>query len=189
LPKSRPLKIIDLTGKKNIEEMISGDQFLFEKINQFALKWLWLDTLFIFFAQYFEYVLIFFLFLFLLKNFKKYLPMIFQAFLAAILARGIIAEIIRYFLPRSRPFVEKSVNLLINYPSTEPSFPSGHAVFYFAIATIVYLHNKKAGLGFFIGSFLITISRVFSGIHWPLDILAGAIIGIFSGYLIYRLFK
>jgi len=178
------------------------DLFAFNKINSFAGKFFWLDTLGIFFAKYFEYFLIFFLLLFLVKNYKpvalllvitsqlnkKYWPMVIQAFTAAILSRFVIVEIIRYFLPRSRPFVDNLVNLLINYPK-EPSFPSGHAAFYFAISTVVYFYNKKAGLLFFLASLLIVISRVFIGIHWPSDILVGALIGIFSGLLIILAFR
>jgi undecaprenyl-diphosphatase len=165
----------------------SLDFYLFHQLNQFALKNLWLDTLFIFFAQYFEYILLFILLLFLVRSYKKYWPMVILALFAAILARFGIAEMIRYLLPRFRPFVENSVNLLINYPVGEPSFPSGHTSFYFALATVIYFYNKKAGVGFFLASFLISVSRVISGIHWPLDILIGAFVGIFSGMVIIAL--
>lgn len=167
----------------------SLDFYIFHQLNQFALKKLWLDTLFIFFAQYFEYILLFILLLFLVRNCKKYWPMVFLAFFAAFLARFGVTEIIRYLLPRFRPFVENSVNLLINYPVGEPSFPSGHASFYFALSTVIYFYNKKAGIGFFLASFLIAISRVICGIHWPLDILIGALVGIFSGMLINLLYQ
>ena len=163
------------------------DFFLFQQINSFSGKWLWLDTLSIYFAEHFEHVLWFILFLFLLKNFKKYWPMIIQAFGAAILAKLVIVNFIRWLWPRPRPFVENSVNLLIAHNAA--SFPSGHAAFYFAISTVVYRYNKKAGIGFFLASFLISISRVICGIHWPSDILAGAVIGILSGYVITLFFR
>ena len=76
------------------------DYFVFNLINSLAGKFFWLDIVAIFFAKYFEYILIFCLFLFLIKNFRKYWLMVVQAFLAAILARFFIVEIIRYFLPR-----------------------------------------------------------------------------------------
>lgn len=177
------------------------DLFIFQQINQFAFKYLWLDTLAIFFAKYFGYILVLFLLVFLLKNFKKYWQMVVQAFLAATLVRFVIVEIIRYFLPRVRPFalpsfdeqnlggfVENSINLLINH-SQEASFPSGHASFFFAVSTVVYLYNKKAGLLFFIASFLISISRIFIGIHWPSDILTGAIVGVLSAFFITLSFR
>lgn len=162
------------------------DFYLFANLNQFAGKWIYLDALAIFFAKYFEYVLILFLLLFLLKNFRKYRPMIIQAFGAAILARFVVVNIIRWLWYRPRPFVENHITLLID-KLNQASFPSGHAAFYFAISIIVYSYNKKAGTLFFIASFLISISRVFVGVHWPLDILAGAIVGIFSGWLIMKI--
>ena len=165
------------------------DLYLFNQINGLAEKSACLDSAAIFFARYFEYFLIFCLFLFLIKNAKKYWPMVVKSFSAAVLARLVIVNVIRWFWPRPRPFVENHINLLFSYNPAEPSFPSGHAAFYFAIATIVYFYNKKAGTLFFIASFLISFARVFSGIHWPSDILAGALVGIFSGWLINKIFK
>ena len=176
----------------------SLDIRIFNGVNGLAGKWIWLDTLGIFFAEYFEYILIFCLFLFLAKNFKKYWQMIEQAILAGIISRLVFTEIIRWLAPKPRPFVENQISQLINHAST-PAFPSGHAAFYFAIAAVVFLYYKKvyppskfwwgAGFLFFLASFLICFGRVFCGIHWPLDILAGAIVGIFSGWLIVKIFK
>ena len=120
------------------------DLYLFNLINQFALKWLWLDTLGIFFADYFEYVLVGYLFLFLAVAFRKYLKMVIRAFLSAILARFVIVNFIRWLWQRPRPFIDNHVNLLLTHNSS--SFPSGHAAFFFALSTIVYLYNKKAGI-------------------------------------------
>ncbi len=160
------------------------DLSLFQLIHQFSGKSTCLDDTAIFFAKYFEYFLILFLLLFLVKSFKKYWPAVVQSFVAAVLARLVITNIIREAWFRARPFVELHFNPLFNYNSAESSFPSGHAAFYFAISTVVYSYNKKTGIGFFIASFLISIARIFSGIHWPSDIIAGAAIGIFSGWLV-----
>lgn len=163
------------------------DYFIFEKINNLAGKWRLLDTFAIFFAKYFNYFLIFLIFLFLFENFKKYWPIISKAVLAGILARLGFAEIIYFFWKRPRPFMVHKVNLLLSYPSN-PSFPSGHAAFYFAFSTIIYSYNKKAGFLFFLASFLISFSRILCGFHWPSDILGGAVIGIISGIIILKLF-
>ena len=163
--------------------MVDIDFFLFQQINGWAGQYHWLDSLGIFFADYFGYILVLCLFLFLVKSFKKYWPLVWQAITAGIVARLFFTEIIRWILPRHRPFVENDVHLLLDYIN-QSAFPSGHAAFYFAISTVVYFYNKKTGILFFGASFLICLSRVFCGIHWPLDILAGAIVGIFSGWLI-----
>lgn len=159
------------------------DFYIFHLINQFAGKWVCLDNLAIFFAKYFVYILVILVVIIFWKKWK----IISQSLLAAILARWGIVELIRFLWPRPRPFINHAVNLL--FPYIEPSFPSGHAAFTFALATVIYYCNKKAGILFFIAGFLISLSRVFAGIHWPSDILAGAIVGIFSGWLVVKLTK
>lgn len=167
---------------------MSLDLYLFGTINELAGKHLWLDTLGIFFAQYFEYVLIVSLAVFLLLNFRKYVFMVLESLFAAVLAKEIFVDIIRQLIPKTRPFVENQVNLLIEHPIT-PTFPSAHAAFYFALSTIIFFYNKKAGLLFLISAFLISIARVFAGVHWPLDIFIGALIGIISALIVSKVAK
>ena len=167
---------------------MSIDSYIFYQFNQWALKWQWLDALAIFFAEYFGYLLLFSLLIFLLIYWKRHWLMVVRIFLSAIFARFIIVEIIRFFWYRPRPFVGNSVNLLLDH-SANGSFPSGHAAFYFAFATVVFFCNKKIGTLLFLFAFLISVFRVFAGIHWPSDILAGALIGIFSGWLVNKISK
>lgn len=162
------------------------DLLIFTKLNQFAGKNGFIDKAAVFFAEYFGYFLVFILLLALIKNFKKFWPMVFQALLSAIVARFVIVEIIHQIFFRSRPFVDYDVFLIFQHPATS-SFPSGHAAFFFALSAIVYFYNKKAGSLFLIASFLIAISRVFSGVHWPFDILGGMLIGIITAWLIHRI--
>ena len=163
------------------------DHLIFQQINNLALKNLYLDEVAIFCANFLGYILIGVLFIFLIRNFKKYYKIVIQAFISGIFARFIIVEIIRFIWNRPRPFISNSVNLLINH-SPSASFPSGHATFFFALSTLIYLYNKKTGILFLIASFLISISRVFCGIHWPFDILAGALVGILSALIIKKIF-
>src|SRR3989344_1356855 len=165
------------------------DYFLFQKINNLAGQWAYLDTLGIFFARYSGYALILILLLFSVRNYRKYWPMVVGAFSAAIVSRFIITEIIRFFWPRLRPFVENQANLIISQSSTEPSFPSGHASFYFTISAVVYFYNKKLGIIFFAVSVFMGLARIFVGVHWPSDILFGVLVGILSGCLAVRIFK
>ena len=114
--------------------------------------------------------------------------MVLLAFVAAGLARFGIVELIRWFKPRFRPFNMPDINLLVSKVN-ESSFPSGHASFFFALATVVFLNNKKAGIWFYIFAVLISIARVFVGVHWPSDVLAGALVGIITGWLVNWVFK
>jgi undecaprenyl-diphosphatase len=162
------------------------DLYLFHLINQFALKWVWLDVFGRFGAQYLGYILIIFLFFFLIFNFKKYRKTVVQTITAVVLARLIFVEIIRWLLPRPRPFLSLAdVNLLIKH-SASSAFPSGHAAFFFALSAVVYLYNKKIGIWFLAGAFLISLARVFVGVHWPSDVLVGGLVGIFSAWLVFR---
>lgn len=161
---------------------------IFERVNGLAGKYLWLDVSAIFFGKYFGYFLILLLISFLIKNSKKYSPMVLQAFFGAVLAKEIFVDILHQILKKPRPFVDNQIYLLIEHETT-PAFPSAHAAFYFAMATVVYLHDKKIGLPFFLASFLIVLGRVLSGVHWPSDIIAGSLIGIFSALLVNRAAK
>jgi len=159
---------------------------VFQQINNLALKDLYLDEVAIFCAQYLGYILVGVLFVFLLKDFRKYCRVAAEALVSVILARLVIVEIVRFIWPQSRPFVANQVNLLLPHvPSA--SFPSGHAAFFFALSTLIYFSNKKAGILLLSASFLIGISRIFCGLHWPTDILGGALVGIFSALVIKKI--
>ena len=165
------------------------DLYIFNIINGFAGRWPGVDFIGIFFGKYFEYILLVGLVIALLKNFKKYWRMVVEALVAGVFVRFALVEIIRRVYFRPRPFVYHHVNLLIPYSAEEASFPSGHASFYFALSTIIYGYNKKAGILFYIGSFLIVLGRVFVGIHYPADILGGAVLGVVMGLILNKLFK
>jgi len=169
---------------------MSLDLYFFNFINQFAGRWQWLDWVVIFFAEYFGYFLLFCFIWFLLKDFKKYWRIVTETLTAAVLVRFVLAELIRVFWFQPRPFVSHQVNLLLpNYNPNESSFPSGHASFYFTLSTVIYCYSKKAGILFYLVSFLISFARVFAGVHWPSDIVAGAFFGIIMGLVLSKLFK
>lgn len=146
-----------------------------------------LDDVIVFLASYLAYGLLALLLVFVFLSsysWRERTEVLLVAGVSALVARFGIAELIRLFYHRPRPFTDLPVDQLLT--STAWSFPSGHATFFFALATAVYLYNKKWGIGFFVAVTLMTVSRVIAGIHYPLDILGGALIGIIVAYGAFR---
>lgn len=182
------------------------DQIIFQVINGLAHKWWLLDWLGIFLASYLNYFLILIAIFLLIKerNWRWRIYFFCLSGLSVILARGIITEIIRFFYYRPRPFLVLQIQPLVNHDITA-SFPSGHATAYFALALAIFYFlqrvpaegeafpgqqdkfNQKLGWWCLGMALLIGFGRIFVGLHWPLDILVGAVIGLGSAFLIKKL--
>jgi len=109
-------------------------------------------------------------------------------FFTAILAWG-ASRAIKYFYPLTRPFeVFDSVKLLFSHGGGD-SFPSGHATFFAALATALFAYHKRLGMIYALGALLIGISRIIAGVHFPVDILAGYILGGVIGLTVYKFFN
>jgi membrane-associated phospholipid phosphatase len=79
--------------------------------------------------------------------------------------------------------LHRAFTLDSNTLETWSSFPSDHAVLFFAIATGVFLVHRRAGVCLFLyTTFFIALPRIFLGFHYPSDLLAG---GLFGGALAY----
>jgi len=102
--------------------------------------------------------------------------------LGVILARGILTEIFRFFYDRPRPYEALSFEPLLTNGSG--SFPSGHMALLFAIGTALFFTNRRWGIWFLALSFLTGLARIAAGVHWPTDILGGALFGILAAFLI-----
>lgn len=164
------------------------DFSLFQFINNLSGKWWLFDWLDIFFASYLGYLLVFVFLVLLLKekNWRQRIYFFSLASLSVILSRGLITEIVRFFYPRQRPFLTLGIEPLINHVNGN-SFPSGHAAAFFALALAVFYLNKKWGWRFLVAVLLMGLARIFVGVHWPSDILAGAVIGLISVIIIKNL--
>lgn len=98
--------------------------------------------------------------------------------LALLMGRGIIVPVARFLYPVARPFVTLNFTPLITHAADDPSFPSGHAVVLFTLAAALWPIHKRAGWYMIIGAAVNGAARVYVGVHWPSDIIVGAIIGI-----------
>jgi undecaprenyl-diphosphatase len=55
-----------------------------------------------------------------------------------------------------------------------------------ALAVSFFCFDKRIGATLFVGALIVSVARVAAGIHWPLDILAGAVIGAVVAFVITR---
>jgi undecaprenyl-diphosphatase len=107
---------------------------------------------------------------------------------AAVVAADVIADLtslgLRQLIGRPRPFLAHAdPSPLVNKPSTG-SFPSGHTATAFACATVIAWAWPKAAVPVFVLAALVGWSRVYVGVHYPLDVLGGALLGTLVGALV-----
>ncbi len=99
---------------------------------------------------------------------------------------------LKNLIGRLRPFeVEEGIKLLIKAPK-DPSFPSGHTLSSVTSATILFLNYKKRAIIFLVLAILIAFSRLYLYVHFPSDVIFGAILGVFIANLsawIYKKFQ
>ncbi|MBI5306255.1 phosphatase PAP2 family protein [Candidatus Wolfebacteria bacterium] len=163
--------------------------YLFNLIHDLSGRWWLSDFAAIFFAEYLGYFLILAAIILILKEKNIRSRIYFFSFIlfVSILSKGIIADIIKFFYHQPRPYALLDFKPLIEADGANMSFPSGHAAFFFALALPIFFLNRKAGYWFFGGAVLMGIARIFTGVHWPADILVGALIGLASGFLIKKI--
>lgn len=146
-----------------------------------------LDNIFLFLASHLPFLLVavFLILLYFSSSYSKRdkLRIFWVTTISALVARFGVTELIRLFYHRPRPFLTHQLHTL--FTDNEWSFPSGHATFFFAMVTAIYLYNKKWGVGFFIATLAVTISRIVVGVHYPSDILGGMVIGILVAYAVF----
>jgi undecaprenyl-diphosphatase len=90
---------------------------------------------------------------------------------------------------RPRPFTvlpSGSLNLLF-YRPTDSSFPSNLAAVSFAIAVTIFVRNKTYGSFLLALAAMSSFGRVYMGVHYPLDIVGGAVIGTISSFVSYAI--
>ncbi|MBI4363537.1 MAG: phosphatase PAP2 family protein [Candidatus Doudnabacteria bacterium] len=153
------------------------DQAIFQAVNGWIGKWVWLDAIGRFFGgDYFLYLFTAVIALLWLNQALR--QRVYLALGSALIARGLVVEIIKRLAARPRPF---------ELSDAGASFPSGHTTIYFVFAFAFY--GTKYFWPFLFLAIAGSVARVFIGVHYPFDILAGAAIGVVAVFLLKALFK
>jgi len=108
--------------------------------------------------------------------------------ISALLISNAVVWLINSLWHRPRPFLDHSDELnLLFYSPTDPSFPANPVAICFAVATAAWVVNRQFGWWLFAAGSLYGFSRVYAGVFYPTDIVAGALVGIavygFTSYL------
>jgi undecaprenyl-diphosphatase len=154
------------------------------------------DKVIIFFAQTFPYIVVLTALLFLLlhhhiltslnpfKEFAKKWKEITLVFFSGVFAWG-LAYLLKLLIHSARPFVEFDYVRPL-FAENGYSFPSGHATFFAAIAVSLFFTHKRAGYFFIVSALLIGLARIIAGVHFPIDILGGFVLGSTIAYFLKK---
>jgi len=153
---------------------------LFNFINGLAGKSPFLDSLMVFSAKYVVALIpIFFVYVFL-KSKKKAL-FVFLSVLISVL----LSKLIGFLVYSPRPFALSLGTQLVDHVA-DASFPSDHAITFFAFGfALLFIKYKKLGIGFFLLGGFVGFARIFTGIHFPSDILGSLMLSLLIVTLFY----
>ena len=108
---------------------------------------------------------------------------------AGIIAGAILTFPVKYFFERERPYEQLDSARLIAPTEFDPSFPSGHTEMSFLAATIASKFHPEYSKYLYGFSIVVALSRIYVGVHFPIDTIGGVIIGILTGRLMLMLAK
>jgi len=109
---------------------------------------------------------------------------VFYGFVAAILCI-LVCKLLKLLIRRQRPAVPEEFRRVVK-PWDIFSFPSGHSALSFALALMVAVNYPLYAVPVFLFAALIAFTRVYFGTHYPLDVVAGSMIGLlFAGIILF----
>ncbi len=174
-------------------DIASIDQEIFVLINERVGLYIWLDNMASLIVSDYLIPVSFSLLLLSLwmgwkddnMRYRNQLGVLLSIF--GVITANAIVKLMNLIFFRPRPFDALDVNLLFYMP-TDSSFPSNPTAVAFALATGLFNINKTLGTLMYLLSILYGFSRVYAGVCYPTDIIAGMSIGILSVVAVKILF-
>ncbi|WP_019419933.1 undecaprenyl-diphosphatase [Paenibacillus sp. OSY-SE] len=157
---------------------------VFRAINDLGKQFASLNPVAVFVAEYMLYFLVLGMLVYWFTRTGKNRMMVIQAGLAFVLAE-ILGKMAGQLYTHHQPFAElPHVNKLIEH-AIDNSFPSDHTILFFSICVSFWLVRKKEGWLWLGIACCVAVSRIWVGVHYPVDVAAGAMLGIVSALFIY----
>jgi|SRR3972149_3151099 len=168
------------------------DIYLFYAINK-GMKSSFLDFLMPFVTNYrnWYFIAITGMLIIIIKDWKRGVTAIILAVVVVSISDYLNSHIIKSLFGRVRPCRElpiETMYLIIGCPHN-PSFPSSHASNIFALSVVLVYRYRTLLAVMLIYAFLVCLSRVYLGVHYPFDVIAGGVSGIFYGSAVIFTYK
>jgi undecaprenyl-diphosphatase len=97
------------------------------------------------------------------------------------------ANLLKIVFHTSRPFT--TLGIVPLYMESTYSFPSSHAAIFASLALSLYFVHKRFGLLFIVIALLIGLSRIVIGVHYPVDVISGWLLGGVVSFGLIQIFK
>jgi hypothetical protein len=173
------------------------DHWLFEKINQvwinpffdLALPVAWQEEIW---YPFYVFLLVFALYNFRVKGWWWLGTLIMTVIISDLFSSLLVKSLIFRFRPCQNPEIMDQVRLMVNYCPAHSSFPASPACNHFAAAWFIFITLNQTGSWrwlLFPWAFIIGYAQVFVGVHYPLDVAAGALLGTAMGLGMSRFFR
>jgi undecaprenyl-diphosphatase len=104
---------------------------------------------------------------------------------AAIVALG-LASVVAHFVFEARPFISDGDTHLLIQHAADNGFPSDHTTLAFAVAGAILVWHRSLGVVCLVLAAALGIARVYVGVHWPSDVIGGAVVGLVAGVAVAR---
>lgn len=177
-----------------LQKILEWDRDLFIYLNSLGIEQL--DGFWSFVTDIYTWIPLFIFFFYLLfKKFGSRDGLLMTATVILLFLFVItMTDLVKEYVARLRPNNETEINTLIRIlkSPTNFSFWSGHAASSVSITTLVYLFVKdrfRWAWLFYIWPIIFATSRIYVGVHYPVDILVGAFVGFVSAWFFYFLFN
>ncbi len=110
--------------------------------------------------------------------------------LADQLSSGLIKPLVERFRPTHNPLIQNLVHVVNGYRGGNYGFVSSHAANSFGAALFLALVFKRKAFSWtiFAWAIILSYSRIYLGVHYPGDIICGAIVGLICGFFVYYLY-